>query len=256
MATSWDPTLYLAYDDHRSRPFHDLVARIGATNPRRIVDVGCGPGHLTTLLAARWPDARIEAFDSSPDMVEAALSRGIDARQADVVDWMPEPDTDVVVTNAVLQWVPGHQQLLTRWAAALPAGGWLAMQVPGNFGAASHTLARAVVASRPGWRAAVTLRDDQAVDDPGTYAQLLTDTGARVDAWETTYHQRLTGEDPVLAWMSGTALRPVADALDPLDYAEFRTVLAGRLREAYPTAPDGATWFAFRRIFVVAHKPG
>jgi trans-aconitate 2-methyltransferase len=254
MATSWDPTLYLAYDDHRSRPFHDLLARIGATSPRRVVDVGCGPGHLTALLAARWPEARIEAFDSSPDMVEAALSRGIDARQADVVDWVPEPDTDVVVTNAVLQWVPGHQRLLTRWASALPAGGWLAMQVPGNFGAASHTLAREVVASRSRWRDAVTLRDDQAVGDPAAYAQLLTDAGTRVDAWETTYQQRLTGEDPVLAWMSGTALRPVADALDANDYAEFRTVLAGRLREAYPTTPDGATWFPFRRIFVVAHK--
>jgi trans-aconitate 2-methyltransferase len=255
MATTWDPTLYLAYDDHRSRPFHDLLARIGATEPRRVVDAGCGPGHLTALLATRWPGARIDAFDSSADMVAAAVSLGVAARQADVVDWVPEPDTDVVVTNAVLQWVPSHQQLLTRWVAALPAGAWLAMQVPGNFSAASHTLAREVVASRPHWRDRVVLRDDQAVAAPAVYAQLLTAAGARVDAWETTYQQRLTGDDPVLTWMSGTALRPVADALAPDDYAEFRAVLADRLREAYPPQPDGATWFPFRRIFAVAHKP-
>jgi trans-aconitate 2-methyltransferase len=255
MATSWDPTLYLTYEDHPARPFHDLVNRIGATNPRRVVDLGCGPGHLTALLAARWPHAHIDALDSSADMVAAALSRGIAARQADVVDWVPQPDADVVVTNAVLQWVPSHQRLLTRWMAALPAGAWLAVQVPGNFSAPSHTLAREVVASRPRWRDRVTLRDDQAVSDPAVYAQLLTAAGAQVDAWETTYQQRLTGEDPVLTWMSGTALRPVADGLDADEYAEFRAVLADRLREAYPPAPDGATWFPFRRIFAVAHKP-
>lgn len=254
MPTSWDPTLYLTFDDHRSRPFHDLLARIGAGTPRRVVDLGCGPGHLTGLLAARWPDARIDALDSSAAMVAAATARGVPARQADVVDWLPEPDTDVVVTNAVLQWVPTHQRLLSRWVAALPAGAWLAMQVPGNFAAPSHTLAREVVASHPRWREVVTLRDSEAVAEPADYARLLTEAGARVDAWETTYQQRLTGDDPVLAWMSGTALRPVADALTPDDYAQFRTELAARLREAYPTEPDGATWFPFRRIFAVAHK--
>ena len=252
--TSWDPTLYLDFDDHRSRPFHDLLARIGASAPRRVVDLGCGPGHLTGLLAARWPDAEVTALDSSAEMVEAARERGIDVARTDVADWGPGLDTDVVVTNAVLQWVPAHRELLGRWVAALPTGAWFAMQVPGNFGAASHVLVREV-AEDARWRDDLALRDDLAVGWPTDYADLMAAAGAEVDAWETTYLHRLTGDDPVLRWISATALRPVGDALDADNYAAFRAELAPRLREAYPASADGTTWFPFRRIFAVAHVP-
>lgn len=254
MSTSWDPDLYLAFDDHRSRPFRDLLSRVGARNPREVVDLGCGPGHLTEALSARWPAARVTALDSSAEMVEAARVRGVDAQLGDVTGWTPGPETDVVVTNAVLQWVPGHRRLLRDWVAALPADGWLAMQVPGNFDAPSHALVREVAAD-PRWAEALALRSPAAVDQPIDYADLVTAAGAEADVWETTYVQRLEGEDPVLQWISGTALRPVRDALGDKDYDAFRAELAPRLRAAYPRRPDGTTWFPFRRIFVVAHRP-
>jgi trans-aconitate 2-methyltransferase len=252
-APTWDPALYLDFDDHRSRPFHDLLARVGAAAPRRVVDLGCGPGHLTAVLAARWPDADVRALDSSPEMVAAARERGVAAERADVADWSPSPDTDVVITNAVLQWVPSHPLLLPRWMEALPRGAWFAMQVPGNFGAPSHALIRELLAE-PRWRASVEVRGEKAVPEPAEYAELLAGHAAGVDVWETTYLQRLTGEDPVLQWVSGTALRPVRDALSADDYAAFRAELAPRLRAAYLSRADGSTWFPFRRIFAVAHK--
>jgi trans-aconitate 2-methyltransferase len=246
--TTWDPDLYLDFDDLRSRPFADLLARVGAREPRHVVDAGCGPGHLTTALSARWPGARVSAFDSSPEMVAAARERGIEATEADVATWTPDGDVDVVVTNAVLQWVPGHRALLQRWVEALPDGGWLAMQVPGNFTAPSHELARAVAE-----RFGVPLRDAATVAEPEDYADDLAAAGAdTVDVWETTYLQRLTGDDPVLHWISGTALRPVRDALDAERYADYTAELAPLLREAYPRRADGSTWFPFRRIFAVA----
>lgn len=250
----WDPTKYLAFADHRSRPFFDLLARVPADAPRRVADLGCGPGNLTETLAARWPDAVVEAMDSSPEMVEAARGRGIDASVGDVREWAPRPDTDVVVSNAVLQWVPGHDELLTRWVARLPEGAWLAFQVPGNFGAPSHVRVREL-AREDRWHArlgSVVLREDDAVLDPAGYASLLADAGCAVDAWETTYVQRLTGEDPVLEWVTGTALRPIRAALDEPDWADFRASLAPRLRAEYPARADGSTWFPFRRVFVVA----
>jgi trans-aconitate 2-methyltransferase len=250
-ATTWDPALYLDFDDHRSRPFRDLLARVGATSPRRVVDLGCGPGHLTAALSARWPDAQVTALDSSPDMVAAARERGVEAELADVVDWSPTPDTDVVITNAVLQWVPSHPQLLPRWLDALPSGAWFAMQVPGNFGAPSHALVRELLAE-PRWRGSVELRGEKAVPEPAEYAEILAAHAAQVDVWESTYLQLLTGPDPVLHWISGTALRPVRDVLSADDYAAFRAELAPRLRAAYPARADGTTWFPFRRIFAVA----
>lgn len=255
MTVSWDPGLYRSFDDHRSRPFVDLLARVGSPPPglSRVVDAGCGPGHLTGLLTDRWPDATLTAFDASPEMVAAARAAGVPAERVDVRGWTPPPDTGVVVSNAVLQWVPGHTDVLRRWAAALAPGAWLAVQVPGNLDAPSHALTREV-AARPGWRGRITLRDNGAVPGPRGYADLLGSAGTDVDAWETTYLHRLDGDDPVLRWISGTALRPVRDALDDDAYAAFVDELAPLLREAYPPSSDGGTWFPFRRVFAVARK--
>ena len=249
----WDPDKYLMFDDHRSRPFDELISRIRVQSPRRVVDLGCGPGHLTETLVKRWPSATVEAFDSSPEMVAAARERGLAASVADVVDWHPAPDTDVAICNAVLQWVPSHPTLLTRWALELPPGAWLAMQVPGNFSAPSHASVRALAAS-PEWRSRLdgVLRGEDAVLDPLAYAGLLADAGCAVDAWETTYIQRLIGPDAVLEWITGTALRPVRAVLSDDDWLTFRAELAPRLRAFYPPSADGTTWFPFRRVFVVA----
>ncbi|WP_213576256.1 trans-aconitate 2-methyltransferase [Rhodococcus sp. USK13] len=250
----WDPNKYLAFADHRGRPFYELLSRVDARSPRRVVDLGCGPGNLTVSLAERWPDAVLEASDSSPEMVEAARERGLDASRQDVRDWTPKPDTDVVVSNAALQWVPEHRQLLRRWATQLTSGAWIAVQVPGNFDAPSHTVVRDL-ASSGRWSRLLPdapFRENKVVDDPTDYACLLADAGCTVDAWETTYVQQLTGENPVLEWITGTALRPVKDALAAPEWDRFRDELVPLLDAAYPRQPDGSTFFPFRRIFVVA----
>ncbi|QIS12994.1 trans-aconitate 2-methyltransferase [Nocardia arthritidis] len=254
----WDPVKYLAFDDERSRPFFELVARVRADAPRRVVDLGCGPGNLTVTLRERWPGAALQATDSSIEMVGAAKENGIDAVLQDVRDWRPEPDTDVVVSNAVLQWVPGHPALLTEWAKQLPPGAWLAIQVPGNFDAPSHLAIRELTDSER-WRPALAgapLQHPRPVLDPAGYAQVLAAAGCTVDAWETTYLQRLTGDDPVLEWVTGTALRPVRDTLDENEWQEFRAELAPLLRATYPRQVDGTTWLPFRRVFCVAQTPG
>lgn len=253
----WDPVTYLRYGDERSRPFYDLTARVAAGHPRTVVDLGCGPGNLTAKLADRWPAARITGLDSSPEMIDkaAALDTNIDFAVVDVRDWAPTTGTDVVISNAVLQWVPGHQELLVRWAGELPAGAWLAVQVPGNFDTASHRALRAVAAD-PRWAESLAplLREAPVLDAAG-YAALLTGAGCAVDAWETTYVHLLpapAADHPVLSWMEGTALRPVRAALgDGARWADFRRALGEQLSDAYPVRA-GAVYFPFRRIFFVA----
>jgi trans-aconitate 2-methyltransferase len=252
----WDPAVYRRYGTERSRPFFDLVAQIGADKPRAVADLGCGPGNLTGTLAGRWPGARITGIDSSPEMIAQAreLDATVEFRVQDVHDWHPGPDTDVLITNATLQWVPDHRKLLDRWVRELPPGAWLALQVPGNFDAPSHAASRAVAAS-PRFAAALAgVLRDAPVDDAAGYATRLTRLGARVDAWETTYVHLLPAdapEHPVLRWMEGTALRPVRAVLDDAGYTAYRAALGERLATAYPVV-DGLVAFPFRRIFVVA----
>lgn len=249
----WDPEAYLGYAGVRSRPFFDLIVRIDERSPRRVADLGCGPGHLTEALAQRWPSAALEAWDSSADMVREAQARGIDARLGDVRDWAPKPDTDVVICNAVLHWVPDHIDLLRKWVTALQPGAWLAVAMPRNVDEPSHTLVREL-ANEPQWRDLVAEVVAPATDvlDAVSYAGLFADLGCEIDAWETNYIQRLTGDDPVLEWLSGTTLRPVKAALDNETWQRFRDELAPRLRAAYPRRDDRTTLFPFRRVFAVA----
>lgn len=252
---AWDPDRYLAFADDRGRPMADLLARVGATAPRTVVDLGCGPGNLTALVAARWPQAQVTGVDASPEMVARARrdQPALRIEQGDLRDWEPPAPVDVVVSNATLQWVPGHLELLPQLLRHVAPGGWLAFQVPGNFQEPSHVLRRELEAEEP--YAALT-RDlpNPASHDPAVYLEALTSLGCAVDAWETTYLHVLQGEDPVLTWISSTSARPVLDALPPDLRPAFEAELRRRLRAAYPPRPEGVV-LPFRRVFVVAHTP-
>lgn len=254
---SWDPQQYLAFENERARPFHDLVGRIVAT-PSRVVDLGCGPGNMTATLLDRWPTAHIEGLDSSPDMIDAASRRGTERLSftlSEMESWQPERPVDVIVANASLQWVPSHVELLPAWVRALSPGGALAFQLPANADGRASDAFR-TVADRPRWASALAgamvPNVSTYVRDIGEYLDLLAGLGCRVDAWETTYQHVLPGEDPVLAWYSGTGLRPYLDRLDGADREDFRQEVAVALREAYPRRPYG-TVLPFHRIFVVAY---
>jgi trans-aconitate 2-methyltransferase len=258
----WDPAQYWVFADERSRPFFELVGRIRAETPARVVDLGCGNGELTATLARRWPKAAIEGIDSSAEMINVARKPaaghpgGLGFAVGNLTDWAPDAPVDVIVSNAALHWVPEHRELLPRWVRALAPGGWLAFQVPGNSDAPSHTLLRELCRS-PRWQDRLTfLPRGHPVGDPAEYFGLLAGQGCRVDAWETTYLHVLQGENAVLEWVKGTALRPVIAALGgdgSAETAEFLADYAALLRTAYPPGPDG-TVFPFRRIFVVARR--
>ncbi|KRF19746.1 trans-aconitate methyltransferase [Nocardioides sp. Soil797] len=256
MSHSWDPNQYLTYADERGRPFFDLVNRVRAEAPRTVVDLGCGPGNLTATLAARWPEAAVRGLDSSAEMIAAAPSfAGVDFAVGDLREWVDgaEP-VDVLISNATLQWVDGHLDLLPQLAAAVRPGGWLAFQVPGNFGEPSHTIRTELATDE---RFAPYL-DDVAVPsshDPADYQRRLAGLGLSVDAWETTYLHVLHGDDAVFEWVTGTGARPTIQALpDDGTRKAFTDEFRRRLREAYPSERSGVL-LPFRRVFVVARKP-
>jgi trans-aconitate 2-methyltransferase len=251
---TWDPDRYLAYADERGRPFVELLARIEAAEPHDVVDLGCGPGNLTGLLRARWPEARIRGLDSSPEMIDRArvAEPRIEFGVADLRSWATGADqVDVLVSNATLQWVPGHLDLLPSLAGHLRSGGWLAFQVPGNFGEPSHTI-RTELAAEPPYDAHTRDVAVPSSHDPVVYLEALTRLGMNVDAWETTYLHVLTGPDPVFTWVSGTGARPTLQALPDDLRPGFEAQFKRRLRAAYPER-DGRVVLPFRRVFVVGH---
>ena len=258
--TSWDPTLYLKFSDHRLRPALELLDRVPIASPAAIYDLGCGHGRLTRLMAERWPAARVHGLDNSKEMLAKAAADGPDLRwiEADLHQWQPELAPELLYSNAALQWLDGHEVLFPRLLGLLAPGGCLAVQMPLSWGMPSHRLMRETLADGgPGGRSLGTaeLRQGVArkwVEDADVYYDWLVGRAKSLDIWETEYLQVLEGADPVLEWVKGTGLRPILNGLGNAERAVFLEGYARRLRATYPTRADGRTLYPFRRLFIVA----
>ncbi|WP_447034987.1 methyltransferase domain-containing protein [Streptomyces sp. DSM 118878] len=265
---TWDPQRHLDHPDPRTRPFHDLLARVPdlPRSPARIMDLGCGTGCVTALLAARWPDAHITGLDSSADSISAAAAFAgetpeggrLHFRHGDIGRWTPEEPFDLVISSAALQWVADHPDRFEDWVRTLTPGGVFAFQVPDNTASRAHGALRELCAS-PRWqdRLGTGVLPVHRVHDPADYLDRLSSLGFTVDAWESTYAHVLPGKDPFADWTTGTGMLPLLSALadEPGAAEDFLAAYRRRLAEVYPATAYG-TVFRFRRVFAVARKDG
>ncbi|WP_395703782.1 methyltransferase domain-containing protein [Aquabacterium sp.] len=258
---AWNPDQYLKFAQPRLRPAIDLLARIALASPRRIADLGCGTGNITRLLAQRWPEAEVTGVDSAVTMLTHDVS-GLSApeagrirwQQADLAQWQAEAPPDLIYSNAALHWLPQHERLLPRLLAMLAPGGVLAVQMPRNFGAPSHTAIAETVHEGP-WRdKLLPLLKPTPVAEPAWYYTLLAAVAAEVDLWETEYLQVLTGPNPVKEWTKGTWLAQFLAALEGDEAAAFEEAYAAKMRAAYPMRADGRTLFPFKRLFMIVRR--
>jgi trans-aconitate 2-methyltransferase len=254
---TWSAAQYVKFEQERTRPVHDLVARIPKAGIVHAADIGCGPGNSTEVLRERYPEARIVGLDSSPDMIEAARKRlpNIAFEVADVRYWRPKEPLDVILGNAVLQWIPDHETLFPALMAKLGPGGTLATQMPDNLDEPSHRLMGEVASNGP-WAAklkdATGARTERHLAD--WYFRLARRHAPRVDVWRTTYFHPLAGARAIVEWLKGTGLRPF---LDPLGESERQAFLAryeAAVAKAYPAEVDGTVLLPFPRLFVVATR--
>jgi trans-aconitate 2-methyltransferase len=255
--SDWSASQYLKFEDERTRPARDLLAQVPLTKLRKAVDMGCGPGNSTELIAARYPDARVEGVDSSPDMLRQARERlpNCTFAQADLTTWTPEAGTDLLYANAVFQWVPNHAAVLKRLLEALPQGGVLAVQMPDNLDEPSHTLMQQA-ARDPRW--AEKLRDAAARRDRlpsvDAYYDLFRPLSARLDIWHTIYNHPMDGTAGIVEWLKGTGLRPFLDPLTAEEKPAFLDLYQSQLGKAYPARVDGKVILRFPRLFIVAQR--
>jgi trans-aconitate 2-methyltransferase len=256
-ADNWSASQYLKFEDERTRPSRDLLARVPLSRARRVVDLGCGPGNSTELLVERYPDAEVVGLDSSADMLRQARERlpACTFIEADLTSWAVPEGTDLLFANAVFQWVPDHAAVLCRLLRQLPAGGVLAVQMPDNTQEPALALMRAVAAAGP-WAPALqagnTARDD--LPTPGAYYDLLRPLSAHLDIWHTVYNHVMAGPEAVAEWFKGSALRPYLRALDGGMRDAFLHSYVAEVARAYPPRFDGKLLLRFPRLFIVARR--
>jgi trans-aconitate 2-methyltransferase len=260
---NWSPAQYLQYAGERLRPALDLLARVPLEHPRTIVDLGCGAGNVTRLLGERWPEARIVGVDSSSAMLAQARAGMPDPSrftfvEADLSTWRADVPVDLVYSNAALHWLPGHATLFPKIAAMVAENGALAVQMPDNFRAPSHTVINELAASAR-WRGRLApFVRESPVAAPPDYFTWLAPLARILDVWRTEYLQVLPrrddGQHPVVAWTRATWLAPVLAELDGGERTEFLNAYEERLAVAYPRRPDGRTLFPFKRLFIVANR--
>ncbi|HEY1685266.1 MAG TPA: trans-aconitate 2-methyltransferase [Tepidisphaeraceae bacterium] len=254
----WSPSQYSKFENERNRPVHDLLAQIPGKSVQSAADIGCGPGNSTQLLKERFPEADVVGVDNSLEMTEAARTRlpNVQFDLADISTWNHPGPFDIILANAVLQWLPDHATLLLFLLSKLSPSGNLAVQIPDNFDEPSHQLLRQIAAKGP-WAAKLANKGHarEARHDANWYYRLFRQHNLRVNLWRTTYYHPLAGGPAaIVEWVKGTGLRPFLQQLDPQDQpaflAEYQTLLA----DAYPVFPDGRVLFPFPRLFFIASR--
>jgi trans-aconitate 2-methyltransferase len=254
---SWNPALYRRFEDERTRPAQDLLARVNLERATQVVDLGCGPGNSTELLLQRFPSAHVSGTDTSEAMLESARKRLPNCvfELSDVSSWQPRVAPDLIFANAVLQWVPAHEQLFGRLFSALSAGGVLAVQMPDNLDEPSHRSMREVASAGP-WSSVLAdaARVRAAIPGAETYYDLLAANAASVDIWRTTYQHVMASPADIVDWVRATGLRPFIDPLSDAQRTAFLQDYEQRIAQAYPARADGKRLLAFPRLFIVARR--
>lgn len=258
----WNPALYTRYEDERTRPARDLLARVGLQSAALAVDLGCGPANSTELLVERFSSAVVIGTDNSPSMIESARERLPEAKfpkvrfeLSDIANWKPETPPDLIYANAALQWVPDHETLFPRLLDSLAPGGVLAIQMPDNRDEPTHQLMRDV-AAEPTWSAAIGDYSKLRTELLGLqgYYDLLAPLAGSMDVWRTAYQHPMDSARAIVDWVRGTGLRPFVDPLSPALRESFLAEYERHIDAAYPLRADGKRLLAFPRLFIVATK--
>ena len=253
----WNPALYSRFEDERTRPARELLARVALQAPRLAYDLGCGPGNSTELLTGRWPGAEVIGTDNSEAMLASARKRlpGAAFEFSDIASWQPERAPDLIFANASLQWVLDHPRVFPRLFEALAPGGVLAVQMPDNLDEPSHRLMREV-ASQPPY--AAIIGDASAVRSrilPASgYYDLLAPKASNVDVWRTEYRHRMDSPASIVEWLRATGLKSFIDPLPDELRTSFLADYEQRIAQAYPARADGRRLLAFPRLFMVASR--
>lgn len=253
--SDWSPEKYLKFKKQRTQPAIDLANRVRDRNSETIVDIGCGPGNSTAVLKAVFPNANILGIDSSDSMIQKAKQEHSDIEFAVCSAENLCGSYDLLFSNACLQWIPDHKELIPMLMDKLNDRGTLAVQMPMNL---DEPLFRIIsqVSAAPKWSSVfkdVYFEKNDTLS-PQEYYDILSDCSLSFEIWETVYYHAMPSHEQLIEWVRGTRLRPYLDVLDDKNKAEFENDILLKVKDAYPVTASGEVILRFRRFFFTAEK--
>ena len=253
----WNPELYLKFDKERIQPSIDLVSRINALQVSKIIDIGCGPGNSTQILAQRWPDSKITGIDNSKAMIDKAVNDYPDQewRLLDAGKDIISGKYDLVFSNATIQWIPNHFELLVKFKKILSNGGQLAVQLPLFFDMPiGQSIKR--ISKNPEWSTVTEKVNDLfTIHRTSDYYDFLSELFGNFELWESNYIHVMDSHHSILEMIRSTGLRPYLDKLDnDENKTDFEEQVLTDIKNDYPLQKDGKVLFPFKRLFFIAKK--
>ena len=257
MSTIWNPDLYLKFQKERTQPSIDLVNRIEIENPKKIIDVGCGPGNSTEILRSRWINSEIIGIDNSDQMIEKAKKKYPYGtwKLNDAMDIDKFGKFDIVFSNAVLQWIPNHEKLIPHLLNHVAADGVLAVQVPQNQFSVLH---KALIEIADENEFKEYTQDAKKILNYRTgeyYYNLLCDSVKEFYMWETTYLHILENHEDLIEWYKSTGMKPFLQSL-PTEALKTRLInkIYKKCKNGYKYQKDGKIIYPFNRLFFIGYK--
>ncbi len=249
----WNSVQYKKFIEQRSQPAKDLAMRILAYNPKKIIDIGCGPGNSTKILHEIYPQASIVGIDSSPNMIAKAKEDNpdLDFCICDALSLVGH--YDIIYSNACLHWIPNHQIILPVLMDKLNVGGCLAVQMPYNNEAPLYRIINEIVADSK-WGFDNSKLANNLTLTVNEYYKILSSCTSSFDIWETKYYHSMPNHRALIEWVKSAKLRPYLDCLSDDKGKELENKIIERAEQEYPVMSDGNIIFEFNRLFFTAKR--
>ncbi len=252
----WNPNKYLQFKSERTQPSIDLISKIQKSDPKSIIDIGCGPGNSTQILVNRWPKAEITGLDNSEEMIKTAR-QDYPNQEWIVNDFSTHEFNrkfDVVFSNAAIQWMPNHSELLKKFRSLLTKRGVVAVQIPQFW---DMPLGKIIdnTAKDDRWRIKTeSIANIFTIHNYSFYYDVLSQIFSSVEMWETDYLHVLNSHSSIVEMMRSTGLKPYYESLNnDSDISEFEGVVLKEIIIAYPEQSNGKVILPFKRLFFTAH---
>ncbi|ORX50658.1 Trans-aconitate 2-methyltransferase [Piromyces finnis] len=255
--TDWDAELYNRFEKDRTLPSIDLVNSISLKNPRKIIDIGCGIGNSTIVLKNKFVNAQIIGIDSSDDMLIKAKNDypelefiKLDAEKE--LDLLKEK-YDIVYSNACIQWIPDHKNLIFKLFNILSNNGMLAIQIPQHEKHPMHKIIQKVAESNKWCNKFKNIKQLYIVSEE-EYYNIFSNITNEFRIWETTYFHIMPSHQSIVEWYKGAGLRPYMEQLSIEDKKAFEEDILNEVKKTYLIQSDGKIIFRFPRLFMLAKK--